>query len=107
FAASHEEYAGNAASVKNLALGDAEYYKSVETEEGHSLYISDYSDLVAAVRYYDQVNNSLYMEFMIDPSYDVLSGAYPDLHKAFRAVDGRNATVQYSNGTVLIVYFIV
>ena len=58
-----------AAAVADLALGDAEYYKSVETSSTlHStLYISNYLELQAAVSYY-VAGGSNYIEVLINPT---------------------------------------
>ena len=105
FAESHEEQIGGVAGVEHLSLGDVEYYKSVETEEGHSLYVSNYDDLAAVVRYYAKENSCYYMEFMVDPAYDVMPTNDPPLMDAFGSNVSRSFSISYVKDRVFLAYF--
>lgn len=104
FADSHSEMIGNyGAGVEKLALGNAEYYQSVETATGHSLYVRNYSDLKAMVKYYHDAGSN-YLEFMPEPTYDVMVGTN-NLSAAIRDVTGKGCNVTYVEGEVFMVYY--
>ena len=104
FADSHSEVIANyGAGVEKLALGNADYYATVVTSEGHSLYVRNYSDLKAMVKYYYDAGSN-YLEFMPDPSYDVMAGA-SNLSSAIRDVTGSGCDVTYVDGDVYLVYY--
>ena len=56
------------AAVENLAIGNIDYYKSVETATGRSLYVRNDADVNAAVAYFHAAG-SHYVEVTVDPSY--------------------------------------
>ena len=97
-----ESIEGVGYGVKNLALGDAEYYKSVETATGHSLYVSNNADLKKAIAYY--VNGgSNYVEVLINPVYQPSS---TDFMLAYHEVTGHNCTYSsLDDSRVFIAYF--
>lgn len=102
FLSDHMETIGNyGAGVENLALGDAEYYKSVVVDEAHSLYVKNNADLRAVVEYY--VNgDSNYMEFMVDPAYLMTSS---DVIAAIRDITGKGCKLSYAAERVFLAYY--
>ncbi len=103
FDADHKEMIGKlGAGVKTLAIGDVEYYKSVETATGQSLYIANNADLKAAVAYF-LAGESNYLEVLIDPAYKPDSG---DFILAYKQIKGTNCSLNYNNeGRVFIAFF--
>lgn len=101
--ADHEEMIGKlGAGVTTLAIGDVEYYKSVETATGKSLYIANNADLKAAVAYF-LAGESNYIEVLIDPTYKPDSG---DFILAFKEIKGRNCSItSTAEGRVFIAFF--
>ena len=92
------------AAVENLALGDAEYYKSVETASGHTLYASNYSDVKAAVAYYLD-GGSDYAEVMIDPAYLATPS---DFLQAYKDVTGKSCgygTSYSRSGQIFLIHY--
>ena len=94
-----------AAAVADLALGDAEYYKSVETSSTlHStLYISNYLELQAAVSYY-VAGGSNYIEVLINPTYKPTTQNFLDAYQAAKG-PGLYSITYNDEGRVFIAYF--
>ena len=98
-----EEVEENVSGITHLALGDAEYYKSVETATGHSLYVKNYEDVFAAMNYYLDAG-SYYVQVLPDPDYE---NVYADLNTAFGSITGKGASVSSYSDRSLIVYYLV
>ena len=101
----HKEKLGNiGAGVQTLAVGDVEYYNSVETSAllHTSLYISNGAELKAAVAYYLAAESN-YIEVLIDPSYKPTA---EDFRNAYMLVKGHSCSLTYSSeGRVFIALF--
>ena len=78
--------------METLAIGNLEYYKSVQTAVGHTLYVKNNADVVAAVAYY-RAAGSKYVEMMAAPSYDPMT-----------SVAMNNCVYSFSDG-ILLAYF--
>ena len=103
FSETHEEQMDGVAGVKNLATGDIEYYKNKQISEGHTLYVSNYEDMLAVVQFYVDAD-CYYMEFMPDPDYDVMGDDDP-LMTAFQEVVKLGFSLSYSGDRVFFAYF--
>ena len=94
------------AGVETLALGDIEYYKSVETSAllHTTLFISNRAELNAAMAYY-AANGSSYIEVLIDPTYKPTA---QDFIAAYQlAKPGHLYSITYNNeGRVFVAYFV-
>ena len=91
----------NHAAVDNLAIGNVEYYKSVETSTGHTLYVKNYGDLKAAITYYLNAGCH-YVEFMVDPSY---KPTIDNVGAAYKEVTGNNYSITSSvDGNIVLAY---
>jgi len=70
FSSSHIEQYGANYAVKDLAIGNVNYYQSVTTAKGgHTLNVCNSGDLLAAIDYLHAQGD--YYELRIDPSYDI------------------------------------
>lgn len=103
----HKEKIGDlGAGVETLALGDIEYYKSVETSAllHTTLFISNRAELNAAMAYY-ATNGSSYIEVLIDPTYKPTA---QDFIAAYQlAKPGHFYSITYNNeGRVFVAYFV-
>ena len=103
FYESHAETIRAAYGVQNVASSDVEYYKGVETKKNHSLYIENYVDLLAAVKYYTD-GGSRYMEFLASDEYSITSKKVLD---ALTEILKRSVTLVYSEGDTFLAYYTV
>lgn len=100
----HKEKVDGMASVKDLAIGEFDYYKSVTTSSTHTLYVANDSDLRAAIHYYCAgAEGSDYFEIVLAPTY---RPTFADFKSAYLLATGRNCTLTYNNeGRVYLGYF--
>ena len=103
FYESHAETIRAAYGVQNVASSDVEYYKGVETKKNHSLYIENYVDLLAAVKYYTD-GGSRYMEFLASDEYSITSKKVMD---ALMEILKRSVTLVYSESDTFLAYYTV
>ena len=91
FYSTHKEKISSAYGVEQLAIGEYDYYASVITAEGHSLYVKNYGDLYAAIAYFTG-GESKYIEIRVADSYtayaDDLQGIIGSYTFAPRSEDG-------------------
>ena len=91
--------------IQSLALGDVEYYKSVETADGHSLYISNNDDVVAAVAYY--LNGGCdYIEVAIAPGVSIDYNAFVDAFKLIKGESHYNGFNYYEEAGIFMGCFV-
>lgn len=90
------------AAVENLAIGNLEYYKSVETATGRSLYVKNDADVNAAVAYFYALG-SHYVEVMMDDAYHPTAETFGNAYK--KAASSSRYSIVYSNeGKMFIAY---
>ncbi len=90
------------AAVANLAIGNVEYYKSVDTSAGHTLYVRNNADVEAAVAYFHAAG-SHYVEVMVDPSYKPTSGTFGNAYMKAAGTTKYSITSS-TTGNVFIAY---
>ena len=102
FAKDHEEKIDGAVSVKDVALGELEFYKTITTSGARTLYVANDADLRAAIAYYHD-GGSRYVEFLIAPTY---TPSDSDIRQMYFLVTGQNRAMRFSNeGRVFLAYF--
>ena len=89
-------------AVETLALGNIDYYKSVETTTGHTLYVRNDADVEAAIAYYHAAG-SHYIEVMVDSVYKPTSATFG---AAYMKVAGTShySITSSTTGNVFIAY---
>ena len=100
----HKEKISGMASVKDLAIGEFDYYKSVTTSSTYTLYVANDSALRAAIAYYCAgADGSDYFEIVLAPTYRPTTS---DFTQAYLATGHTcSGLVRDSEGRVCLGYF--
>ena len=100
----HKEKIAGMASVKDLAIGEFDYYKSVTTSSTYTLYVANDSALRAAIAYYCAgADGSDYFEIVLAPTYRPTTSDFTQAYLA--AGHTCSGLVRDSEGRVYLGYF--